>query len=879
MRPIDKFILHVVHNWKNELNEAYSEGAIKKFIEKFREEADDLNIQITDEQLKTYIQRFDVLKNSPKIAEKDLNKWSIGQLIRLVTTSKGAETEEEPDTPDVVYNDNGITIWNGSKEDNCIRYGQGEKWCITRGSYGNYRYSSGRGYPTFYLAKNANLSDSDKLSFVAIQVRDKDEDERYVYTNRQNSPHESNPMSFNKLTSEVPWLNDVPNVKNILKYIPLSNTEKVTQLYKNNSIGIREWMKLPFETKKQYLVVRKDRSELFDDIENSVFVSKYLPQYPQIANFIAITPGIIDNRLLLANLDKFDNQDRKSIIANLRGKINTNSLKSDNVPFDAKKLLVYLNKWELNSNERLYVTKDGSTIVKLKLGDTISVSLYQAEDDYPNIKLNQRTSKYLLDYPELDKIPLRNIIRLSDDGVIDKSLIKKVLDNAKADPNSAIAVKDVDGKEIVLDSNSFASYQIDKNGNLVPVAFDSEDVQKAFAGEKDNESFQQNAVSLVRTAAEEREDLPSTLDKNAFLSILKSSPFDKRKIQVDGEEYIILPSIEENEVNITIKKTDKSSPDAMKIGGTGDNWRRFNRYFNILNENSWREYFAFMRNENQVYSDDELLALFRRSYNFSGDSKINFIKATPPLNPTGRYTTAFYAPNDTAYIVNKQNPRESFKVSDRSGKLLKANISSALARQLTGATPDQATPIAPGAQTGVRRRGRPAGGGAPAAPAAPAAGGGINVTQRMQEAGLETAFLRLPRADLRRLNVANASSILPSTDRGASRRNNQLGTRGRVISVLSMGASKIYFIRLSNGAIVASVNVQPGNRNYVLFGNEQGNVALPQNSPSELLQALQNRNLAEMRHVLTQEYLLNNPEHLEEVRGLIQQHIAETRNQ
>ena len=116
MRPIDKFILHVVHNWKNELNEAYSEGAVKKFIEKFREEADDLNIQITDEQLKSYIQRFDVLKNSPKITEKDLNKWSIGQIIRLVTSSKGTDTEEkEDDTPDVVYNDNGITIWNTSR--------------------------------------------------------------------------------------------------------------------------------------------------------------------------------------------------------------------------------------------------------------------------------------------------------------------------------------------------------------------------------------------------------------------------------------------------------------------------------------------------------------------------------------------------------------------------------------------------------------------------------------------------------------------------------------------------------------------------------------------------------------------------------------------
>ena len=877
MRPIHKFILHVVHNWKNELNEAYSEGAVKKFIEKFREEADDLNINITDEQLKQYIQRFDVLKNSPKIQEKDLNKYSLSALIKLVTASKGAEAEDEDKTPDVVYQDNGITIWNGSKEGNCIMYGQGEKWCITRGSYGNYRYSSGRGYPTFYLAKNANLSDSDPLSFVAIQVRDNDEDERYVYTNRKNSPHESNEMSFSELTSEVPWLRDIPNLKNILKYIPLSSAEKVTQLYKSNSISIREWMKLPFEAKKQYLVVRKDRSELFNDINIDTFVSKYLPQYPQIANFIAITPGIINSEVLLSNLDKFDNQDKKSITANLREKISTNYIGRDTFSFDAKKLLTYLNKWDLNSNERLYVTKDGSTIVRLKLGDTISVGLYQAEDDYPNIKLNQRTSKYLLDYPELDKIPLRNIIKLSDDGVVDKSLIRRILDNAKKDSNSAIAVKDVDGKEIVLDSNSFASYQIDNEGNLVPVPFNNEEVQKALAGEKDNESFQQNATSLVKTAVEERENLPSTLDKDAFLSILSSTPYDRRKVDIDGAQYVILPSSTGDETRILVKSTNKEDASAFYIGGVGDNWRKINSTSGGLKGNDWREYFAFMRNENQVYSDDELLNIFRRSYSFSGNSKIDFIKNNPPLDPTGRYTTAFYAPNNTAYIINKQNPRESYKISDRSGKLVKANLTPSLARQLSGATPDQATPTAAPA---VRRRGRPAAGAAPAAPAAaPAAGGGINVTQSMINQGLETAFLRLPRTDYRRLNVTNAASILPTTDRGATRRNNTLNGRGRVTLVLSIGASKIYIIRLNNGQTVASINVQPGNRNYLLTGNENGNVAVPMNSPSELLQVLQNRNLAEMRRYLTQEYLANNPEHLEEVRGLLQQHIAETRNQ
>ena len=871
MRPIDKFILHVVHNWKNELNEAYSEGAVKKFIEKFREEADDLNIQITDEQLKSYIQRFDVLKNSPKITEKDLNKWSIGQLIRLVTSSKGTDTEEkEDDTPDVVYNDNGITIWNGSKEGNCITYGQDERWCITRGSYSNYRYSQGRGYPTFYLAKNTNLSDSDKLSFVAIQVRDADEDEKYVYTNRQNSPNESDPMSFSELTSEVPWLRNIPNLKNILKYIPLSSTEKVTQLYKSNSITIRDWMKLPFETKKQYLVVRKDRSELFSDIENNTFVSKYLPKYPQIANFIAITPGIIDFRLLLANLDKFNNQDRKSIISNLTNKVSPKELESDSIPFDAKKLLVYLNKWDINPDQRLYVTKDGSTIVKLKLGDNISISLYQAEDDYPNIKLNQRTSKYLLDYPELDKIPLRNLVKLAGDGTIDRSVVTKVIDSSKNNPNSALIVKPTEDGEVILDSNSFTSYKVDKNGGLFPIPFGSEEVQQVFADAKDNESFQQNALSLFKTD----NSIPSTIDKEALISVVNAIPYNQRILQYGDIPAVVLTTNGKSSF-FTMPSTvnPRQQRTIVDYGRRGD-WRGRDTN-NNLDADQWKAYFDYLRNTNQVYDSNGLKTLLGTGgWQMDGNSKKAFISNNPPVANDSQYKPAMNG--DTALLINTADPRNSFKISDQSGKLIKANIPPSLSRQLLG----QAAPAAAAAAAPAGRRGRPAGGGQPraAAPAAPAAAGNINVPERMQETGLETAFLRLPRADYRRLAVANATRVDPNGDRGAARRNNQLGNRGRVGQVIQVGASKIYIIRLANQQIIASINVQPGNRNYVLFGNENGNVALPLNSPAELVNALQQRNLAEMRRYLTQEYLANNPEQLEEVRGLLQQYVTETKN-
>ena len=161
MRAIDKFILHVVHNWKDELNEAIGAESMKNFIKNFQQQADDLNINITDDQLRAYINTFDKLKNGLPPDQRDLAKWDLGKFIRLVTKYKGEESAEEADiTPDVVYHndDNTIVIYNGSKEDNCIRYGSGERWCITRSSFASYRYSERKDFPTFYLAKNNNLS-------------------------------------------------------------------------------------------------------------------------------------------------------------------------------------------------------------------------------------------------------------------------------------------------------------------------------------------------------------------------------------------------------------------------------------------------------------------------------------------------------------------------------------------------------------------------------------------------------------------------------------------------------------------------------------------------------------------------------------------------
>ena len=870
MRAIDKFILHVVHNLFP-LNE-YSEKEINKLMTQFKEEAEDLNIQVSDEQLRKYIERFDDLKNNPKVTDKDLRKYSLSKLIKLVTSMPGAELsgeeEKEDDTPDVVYNDNGITIWNGAKQGNCITYGAGERWCITRpgGSYwGQYRYGSTYKYPTFYLAKNTNLSDSDKLSFVALQVLDNGE---YKFTNRENSPGlgMEGPFSWEELNNRIPWLRDIPNLKNILKYIPFSQSEKEREIYRINPLSIKQWMKEPFSVKKQYLVIRSGDQQLFSDISNDTFLSKYLPQYPQIASAIAGTTGIIKVDKLIQYIDKFSKQDQLSIVKQIRDKFDLDIFDKD-VMFDLKKYLVKTNKINLKLNQRLYVTKDGQAIILLTLEDNIKVGLYTEEDDYPNIKLNKRTSKYLLDYPELDKIPLKNLIQLSEKDIIDPSVVEKVLDNAKKDSNSALVVKPIESGEIILDSNTFSSYKVDKNGKITSVPFDNEEVQQAFNDAKDNEGFQQNALSLF---VDSEDEIPATIGKDALISVINAIPYNQRTLQYGGTLAntlgVVLTTDGTKPFLVMPATLDPQQQRTLADFGNGREWRMRGQS-NNLDASQWASYFAYLRATNQTFNANGLKTILgNQGWQMNSQSKKDFIASNPPIEDASPLKTAMNG--NTALLINVPNPRESFKISDNSGKLVKANIPNALARQLTG----QGQPADAAAAAG--RRGRPAGqpnAPRPQQPAAPAAQGNINVGARMQENGLETGYLALPRSIRDAINVINATTTPIINNRGASRRQNILGNAGRVTSVLEVGPSTIYFIQLGNNTRVASIVKQPGNSHYLITAQSSYQLE----SPSQLLTALQQRNLAEVHQYLVNEYMERNPEHLNEFKELLRKHINE----
>jgi hypothetical protein len=857
VKNTEKFIQHIVHNIFP-LNE-YSEGEINRLMTQFKQEADDLNIEISDAQLKKYIERFDQLKNSPKITEKDLRKYSLSKLIKLVTSSPGSEaSEEEIETPDMVYNENGITIWNGAKQGNCITYGSnqpmqgGSRWCITQpgGSYwGRYRYGSEYKYPTFYLAKNNALPDSDKLSFVALQVLDNGE---YKFTNRANNPGMEGPFNWEQLLSKVPWLRNIPNLKNILKYIPLSGTEKATQIYRNNPIKINQWLKEPFENKKTYLLVRAGNT-LFSDISNDAFISKYLPKQPQIASIVASTAGIINIELLLQYLDIFSKSEQSSIVKQIRNQFDQDILTSD-LSFDLKKYLIKTNKISLTSDERAYVTKDGKAIVLLKVGDDFKVGVYTEEDNYPNIKLNTRTAKFLLDYPDLDKIPFNTMLKLAKDEIIPKETINTIIEKAREDPNSAIVIRDIEGGKILIDSNSLTSYKIEGN-KITKIPFNSEEVQSALSQEADNTGFQESILNILSQPG----NIPNSIDKESFMNIIDSTPYPNRV----SNGNIILTSNDDGEVSVvaipTTSVTDQSLR-TSKSWGRGTDWRERNTYSGYIPPSVMPSFIAYLRATGQAYNTDQLVNTIKnsREWNRSGNTVKAFISNNPPITADNRYTPVEY--EGQYLLLNRNSPRESLAISSNTGKLVKAAVPASLAaRILRNIQPVE--PAAPVVEPAVE----PAAQEPAAQQAAPAAQGGQGVMNLITQAGLATGFNALPTGVRNR--ILNGAVTPVALDRGATRRNGALGARGRVTGVITAGQSKFYTIRLASGTMIGSVAMQPGARFYVVTANTAFEIP----SAGDLINVLQQRNLAEeMKAPIVHMHALTRPQELEEIKYLLQ---------
>jgi hypothetical protein len=508
--------------------------------------------------------------------------------------------------------------------------------------------------------------------------------------------------------------------------------------------------------------------------------------------------------------------------------------------------LVTLKKWTLNSDERIYITKNNEAIVKLKFtaGD-VQVGVFTAEDDYPNIKLNARTSKYLLDYPEIDKIPFNTLIKLTNDNIVDKSFIENVIAKAQEDPNSSIVVKDVEDGKILLDSNSFASYKI-KDGKISSIPFDSEEVQNILSSENENTGFQESAVNLVFQS----KHLPSDIDKNSFINILNSTPYSQRLGTARNASAVILvnPQVEVgsgNKLIFTIPQSINNLPNSSTTDyGRSREWNNYD-YTNSLGLQDWAKIIQYYKDTDQKFTDDKLKQLLS-SFRDNRSAK-SLVQMDLPMAEGSTLKPVVI--EDKVLLVNTVDPRSSFIVSDRSGKILSKVITPAQARQILGGaaptTPTPPTPRVPRTQA------------TPTAQAAPAVGPNA-VDNILDFNGLTAGFNSLPTSIKGRIR---GGDIVPY-----ARRNAAVDAVGRVRTLVQNGQSKFYIIRLQSGTIIGFATMQPDARHYIVTSTRAYNVP----RVGELSNVMRTNNLSEGTKTALKLHAAAYPEEANEIKKILQ---------
>jgi len=213
------------------LAEAYSAKVIKILSDKFKKENDAL----TDTQIAYYIKRFEKVKQSPKIIEKDITKYTFKELENIIDSNFPPEKTSDSkkiDNNDAIYDEDGLTIYNGDSREKCVKYGSGEAWCISRkdssNMFNSYRYRFDE--INFYFIFDSERDD--EFSKVVLLI---DKDNNYYLASRKNSGNfaGSKRYSWDQIVEFVP---KIKNLKKLFKPLPLTAEEReVYNLVKNRT--------------------------------------------------------------------------------------------------------------------------------------------------------------------------------------------------------------------------------------------------------------------------------------------------------------------------------------------------------------------------------------------------------------------------------------------------------------------------------------------------------------------------------------------------------------------------------------------------------------------------------------------------------------------
>lgn len=742
-----------------------------EFIENFADDLEAMSGEKPDEDAKDEIASqllyFYKIKDNPAIAKKDPADYTYQQFLKLIT-GKGSSGKYEPYTkkeeeqrpPDVVFQKSiqpakstdkpGEVIVYYGAEDICRRYGKGEKWCITKGSFTNYRASAGRGYPTFYLVKDTTKRDSDKDSFFVIQVKNNG---TFAWTDRSNQPYQKDVNSWSDLEARFPILTTKcgegencvnTSIKSAMQY------KKPTKQELGGSLTLQAWENEPPQEKLRHLKNKLiDNEKPFETYGQgwTEFFKEVLPSYKWVADELVKYAGSLPEAFLSA-FSSFTEKQQSNIIKYINSPGSTKNLGASdiwdlNIPTKVKaeifKAVNYIKNEEgevISTEPKIDTTvqKDGAvyaaqrkigssvkdTIVKLDTkGDEIVVSYQDEDGEHKAEKLNKRTEDLLLKYPHLNDLDISKLTTTVKKHNLDPNIIKKAL------------AADTKGREIVNVGDTY--YIIQYLPDEVSI---SDASGRTSFNDKLPKEVAQKIVDGVKSDATKRASLFQSINKNkapdlpsdTYTALINNLTPEERTIDIPNNARMYVNAQPGGIVlfkGVNDPDTPSLSMDVRGYVGRSKGPHSYNR------DPSRDQLSAATKDalENFIppLNTDGVEFFFRNTMRWG--NVVEYIRANIPsirLAPDNDFVISDR--DDSVWLVNKTNKDASKKYNKSSGNTVNLKISQANYDQVLGR---QAQPRTQAAAA------------APAAGALPAnsAGGNVNLQQVFTDNGLSWTSL------------------------------------------------------------------------------------------------------------------------------------------
>jgi len=235
-----------------------TEKVIQQIIARFKKE----NPNLDDNLIRSYIERFEEIKNSPNIQNKDIFSYKWNDFEQLILANpkkrvKAGKVDKSTVDANLIYDVAPIQVFAGSSQQSCIKYGNNHSFCISsRG--GNNRYMEYR----YEMKENPYFVFVDgDLKYVLMLKKMKPKDGGIFYFDvwDKNNSLKLKDARIDNVVSKYPWMELFINK---LDVIPKNKIELgLIQIEKKGETIKEALIKKEREWENKYNTFRDD----FDD--------------------------------------------------------------------------------------------------------------------------------------------------------------------------------------------------------------------------------------------------------------------------------------------------------------------------------------------------------------------------------------------------------------------------------------------------------------------------------------------------------------------------------------------------------------------------------------------------------------------------------------